>query len=107
LKTYQAMFIFSSSLKEEVLEKALEHIKGDIAKLNGTVASSQVLGTRTFARPMNKRDGGLYVKMMISMDPKDMDSLAAKFRLNEDIFRVQVITEDKTKIIAVPAPNEG
>jgi ribosomal protein S6 len=81
----------------------LERIRGDIAKLNGTVVNSQVLGTRTFARTMQKRDAGLYVKMTISLDPKEVAAFKAKCRLNEDIFRVQVLNEAKVKIKAALA----
>ena len=104
MKTYEAMFIFPSSLKDDALEKMLERIRGDIAKLNGTVVNTQVLGTRTFARPMQKRDAGLYVKMMIGLDPKDVAAFKAKCRLNEDIFRVQILCEEKVKVKAAPAP---
>ena len=97
------MFIFSGSLKDDALEKVLERIRGEIAKLNGTVASSQTLGNRTFARPMKKRDAGLYVKMMVSLDPKDVGALAAKLRLIEDIFRVQIVNEEKVKAEVIPA----
>jgi ribosomal protein S6 len=96
------MFIFSSTLKDEALEKMLERIRGDIAKLNGAVVSTEVLGTRTFARPMQKRDAGLYVKMTVSLDPKDVAAFKVKCRLNEDIFRVQVLNEAKVKAKAAP-----
>ncbi len=102
-KTYEAMFIFSGSLKEDALEKVLERIRGDIAKVNGTIVSSQVLGSRTFARPMKKRESGQYVKMMVSLEPKDVEALAGRFRLNEDIFRVQIVCEDKVKADVIPA----
>ena len=103
MKTYEAMFIFSGSLKDDALEKILERVRGDIGKLNGTVVNSQTMGNRSFARTMQKRDSGLYVKMTISMDPKDVDALGAKFRLNEDIFRVQIVGEDKVKANPPPA----
>jgi ribosomal protein S6 len=42
--------------------------------------------------------------MTISMDPKDVGALTAKFRLNEEIFRVQILDEEKVKVDgAVPA----
>jgi len=97
------MFIFASSLKDEVLEKMLERIRGDIAKLNGTVVNTQVLGTRTFARPMQKREAGLYVKMTVSLDPQEVAAFKLKCRLNEEIFRVQLLNEAKVKIKAAPA----
>lgn len=103
MKTYEVMFIFASSLKDEVLEKMLERIRGDIAKLNGTVVNTQVLGTRTFARPMQKREAGLYVKMTVSLDPQEVAAFKLKCRLNEEIFRVQLLNEAKVKIKAAPA----
>ena len=105
LKTYEAMFIFSGTLKDDALEKLLERIRGDIAKFSGTVVNTQMLGNRAFARPLKKRESGAYVKMAISLDPKDVGALTARFRLNEEIFRVQIVTEDKVK--ANPAPAEA
>ena len=101
-KSYEAMFIFSAALKEDAVEKLLERIRADVAKLNGKIVDTQVMGVRAFSRPMQKKDMGLYVRMYLQMDPKDVAGLSGRFRLNEEIFRVQILQREKP-VKAVPA----
>jgi len=104
VNAYSALFIFPSSLKDEAVEKLVERIQQEVVKLNGAVESSRVLGKRTFARPMKKRDVGQYVRMVFSMDPLRVDALMKRFRIMEDIFRVQIIRNEEG---AAPAPAKG
>jgi ribosomal protein S6 len=92
VRTYEALFIFANSLKDEARDKALERIREEIGKLKGTVLGTEALGRRQFARPMKKLEGGFFVKLVISLDPRNVDPLLARFKLNEDIFRVQIVT---------------
>lgn len=91
MKTYEALFIFSNSLKDEALEKVVEHIRGEIVKLNGSVQGVHPMGKRTFARPLKKSESGQYVRIDFSMDPGKIADLQARFKLNENIFRVQIV----------------
>lgn len=91
MKDYEAMFIFSPSLNEEALEKILERIRGEITKQKGAVKDSRIIGKRVFARPLKKKESGQYVKMDLSMEPQSINPLLARFKLNDDIFRVQIL----------------
>lgn len=90
MKTYEALFIFSGSLKEEALEKTLERVREDISKLKGSIQDTQLMGKRTFARPLKNQESGQYVKMNFSMEPESISTLTPQFKLNEDIFRIQI-----------------
>jgi len=91
LKAYEGLFILSSSLKDEAVKEVVEHIHGEIAKLNGNVQGVHSIGKRTFARPMKKCESGQYVRIDFSMDPGKIAALQARFKLNENIFRVQIV----------------
>jgi ribosomal protein S6 len=97
LKKYEVLLIYPASLKEDVMEKNVERARGEITRLNGTVADTQAMGTRTFARPLHKKDAGNYVRITFSMEPENINPLQARLKLIEDIFRVQVLCADVRK----------
>lgn len=94
LRAYSSTIIFESTLSEEGLEKALGRVREEITKQEGTAGDGKIMGKRTFARPMKKKHDGIYVKFDFQMDPSKMDVLKQRFKLNEDIFRVQIICAD-------------
>lgn len=106
MKTYEALLIFPGTAKEDSLEKNMERIRGEIAKLNGSVQDVQAMGLRTFARPLKKKDAGHYARFRFSMDPANVNPLRARLKLNEDIFRTQIVCADMRKkpAKAPPAP---
>jgi ribosomal protein S6 len=97
LKKYEVLLIYPNTLKEDVLEKNVERARGEITKLGGVVAETQPLGSRTFARPLKKKDSGHYVRVMFTMDPANINPLQGRLKLIEDIFRVQVLCADARK----------
>lgn len=103
LRTYEAMLIFPSSLKDEVMDKALDRVREEVVRLGGQVLESRRLGKRSFARPMKKRETGQYVLMVLNFDPARIDALHARFRLNDEVFRAQIIKRTDT---ASAAPAE-
>lgn len=94
MKAYNGLFIFSTSIKEEALTKAVERVRDEIGKLTGSIHQTQMIGRQTFARPLKRQDAGQYVKISFSMGPENIDSLLARLKLNEDIFRVQITRSD-------------
>ena len=94
MKTYDALFIFSNSIKDEDIDKLVEKISGEITKLKGKVTSKNVIGKRDFARQLKKSSGGKYVSMRIEIAPGSIDALKARFKLIEEIFRIQMVVAD-------------
>ena len=70
--------------------------------------SREVLGKRAFARPMKKREGGVYVRIRIAIDPSQLDALCGRYTLSEEVFRVQIVKGGEVKQeVAEPAAEEG
>ena len=82
-------------MKEDVLQKALEQLQGEITKLKGTIKEARVLGRRQFARQMKKQDSGQYVRVDFQMAPDSISALLARFKLNESVFRLQIVAADE------------
>jgi len=97
MKKYDGLYIFAGSAKDEALDKQIEKARGEITRLSGTVLSTDVLGKKTFARPMHKRDNGVYVKIRFELDPAQISTLVSRYHLVEDIFRVQLLAVDERR----------
>ena len=106
MNTYDSMIIFESSMSEEGLQKAIVRIKDEIGKLGGTSGDSKVMGKHTFARPMKKKNDGIYVKMGFDMAPDKIDALKGRFKLNEEVFRVQITRKSELDNIEMPKISE-
>jgi small subunit ribosomal protein S6 len=92
LKTkYEALLIFPSELDDEGLDAAVEKVKQEIEKLDGTVEGSSRMGKRAFARLMHKQENGHYVVMNMEFDGTRMDALKQRLKLGTQVFRAQFV----------------
>ncbi|MEI7899648.1 MAG: 30S ribosomal protein S6 [bacterium] len=97
MNKYDGLYIFAGSAKDDVLDKQIDKARGEITRLSGNVLSTDVLGKKSFARPMHKRDSGVYVKIRFELDPAQVSTLVDRYRLVEDIFRVQILVIDERR----------
>jgi ribosomal protein S6 len=97
MKKYDGLYIFAGSAKDEALDKQIDKVRGEITRLSGNVLSTDVLGKKTFARPMHKRDNGVYVKIRFELDPAQVSTLIGRYHLAEDVFRVQILAIDERR----------
>ena len=91
MKTYDALYIFVGVAKDDVVEANLEKALAEVTRLGGNVVAQDRLGRRGFARPLAKRDSGVYVKVRFELDPQKVGELVNRYRLVEEVFRVQIL----------------
>ena len=94
MKTYDALYIFVGIAKDDVLDANLEKALAEVTRLGGNVVAKETLGRRSFARPMKKRENGVYVKVRFELDPLKVDELVNRYHLVEEVFRVQILAVD-------------
>ncbi|MFA7257847.1 MAG: 30S ribosomal protein S6 [Kiritimatiellales bacterium] len=92
---YEGLFIFPETLDEAQLDQAIEAVKVEVEKLAGTLESSTRLGKRSFARPMKKKKGGIYVVIMFRLDGGQIDALKHRLKLATNVFRAQFMQKDE------------
>ena len=97
MKKYDGLFIFATAAKDEALDAQIEKAGAEITRHSGTVLSTETLGKKSFARPMHKRDSGVYVKIRFEMNPAQVAPLKARYQLLEDFFRVQILVVDERR----------
>jgi ribosomal protein S6 len=101
MKKYDAMYIFANVAKEDSIDGLVEKASNEISRLNGKVLSTTVLGKKSFARTMQKKESGVYVKIRFEIDPAQVALLQSRYRLLEDFFRVQILTVDDRREAAI------
>ena len=94
MKKYDALYIFVGIAKDDVLEANLDKALAEVTRLGGNVLEKVQLGKRMFSRPMKKRDSGVYVKVRLELDPSKVDELVKRYKLVEEVFRVQMLAVD-------------
>ena len=97
MKKYDALYIFVGIAKEDVLEANLEKALAEVTRLGGNILEKVSLGKRAFSRPMKKRDSGVYVKVRMELDPDKVAELVNRYRLVEEVFRVQFLAVDERR----------
>ena len=94
MKKYDALYIFVGIAKDDALEANLEKALAEVTRIGGNVLEKVQLGKRVFSRPMKKRDSGVYVKVRMELDPAKVDELVKRYKLVEEVFRVQILAVD-------------
>ena len=94
MKKYDALYIFVGIAKDDALEACLEKALAEVEKRGGKILERVSLGRRAFSRPMKKRDSGVYVKVRFEIDPAQLEDLVKRYRLVEEVFRVQILAVD-------------
>ena len=87
MKKYEGMFIFPASTQDEALNAVIERSVAEMTNLGGVIESTDILGRKTFARPMAKQDSGIYVRVRFEFDPANIKPLLARYALDEEVFR--------------------
>ena len=93
---YEGMFILPKRLSDEELEETVADIRREIESCGGEMEGSVRLGKRAFARPMKKQDAGHYYVMDFRAEGEQIKVLTGRFKLKENVFRVQFVRKPKT-----------
>lgn len=97
MKKYDALYIFVGIAKDDALNANLEKALAEVARVGGNVLTTESLGKRMFSRPMSKKDSGVYVKVRMELDPSKIAELLGRYRLVEEVFRVQILAVDERR----------
>ena len=103
MKTYDAIYIFVGIAKDDALNACLEKALAEVTRVGGKVLSTESLGKRSFARPMAKKESGVYVKVRMELDPAKVDELVNRYHLVEEVFRVQILAVDERREAKIAA----
>ena len=97
MKKDDALYIFVGIAKDDALEAYLDKALAEVERFGGKVLEKVSLGRRSFSRPMKKRENGVYVKVRLELDPANVDALVKRYKLVEEVFRVQILAVDERR----------
>ena len=95
---YEGVYCLSDSLKEDALAAASDNVRSDIRKVGGTILGEKPLERRSFARIMQKQQGGYYLEIAFEIETDKIAALKQRHRLDGNVFRVMIVRARK------PAP---
>lgn len=95
MKTYECMFIFLHHLNDQAIEEQLNKACSEITSLKGTVINTTRMGRNSFARPIKKQESGIFSLITFTLDPGQISVLQKRYRLNNNILRVQIVLAKK------------
>ena len=107
MKKYDALYIFAGQAKDDVLDGQITKAVAEVTRLGGNILAQEVLGKRTFARPMHKRENGVYVQVRFELDPSKVRELVNRYRIVEEVFRVQILAVDDRREAVLAAQAEA
>ena len=103
MNTYEGLFIFGESVKDDRIKELSAAVAGEIQKCGGTVLQTRDIGRRSFARTMQKTESGVYLALVFSVAGDKIAVLNARYKLNDDIFRFQIAKLDEKFVNTVPS----
>ena len=106
MKKYDGLYIFAGQAKDDVLDGQIAKALAEVTRLGGNVLAQEVLGKRMFAHPMRKRESGVYVLVRFELDPAKVSELVNRYRLVEEVFRVQILAVDDRREAILAAQRE-
>ena len=107
MKKYDGLYIFAGQAKDDVLDAQITKAVAEVTRLGGNILAQEVLGKRTFARPMRERENGVYVQVRFELDPANVRELVNRYRLVEEVFRVQILAVDDRREAVLAAQAEA
>ena len=95
MNNYEVLFVIANALDDERKEAATEAVKGIIGDGGGEVTRVDLMGTRRFAYPIEKKTEGYYVLVEFSAPPELPKELDRKLRISDDVVRHIIIKKEE------------
>lgn len=103
MKPYEALFILTETVRDENVEEFASKARAEIERQGGVIEQTIPMGRRPFSIPLHKREGGVYLRIDFQMDPAKIAPMQTRFRLNENIFRMQLVNVEQDRKNATKA----
>jgi len=109
MRTYEVMYIVDPETPPDKIEKLNEAVGGLIEKEGGEVVKMELIGMKTMAYNINKREEGYYVLFEINGTGQEIAELERRMRVNDMVMRYITVRvdEDRKKAEKLTAKREA
>ncbi|MCK9490863.1 MAG: 30S ribosomal protein S6 [Sulfurimonas sp.] len=100
MRNYENLVIIKPTFTAEEIQSSINAIEETITSNGGVIATTDAMGMRKLAYPINKNERGYYHVIYYSVAPSAISEIERRFRINEDLLRFVTIKYDTNREIA-------
>ena len=86
---YEGLLVLNLKGKEDSAQKVIERIEKEIGAEGAKVESVQKMEQRALSYVKGKLDSGYFVNFVFTCDAAALDSIRARFKLDDEVYRQQ------------------
>ena len=86
---YEGLLVLNLKGKEDSAQKVIERLEKDFGTDGAAVESVQKMDQRHFSYVKGKLDSGYFVNFVFSAEPAALDSIKARLKLDDEVYRQQ------------------
>ena len=99
MRNYENLVIVKPTLTAEEIQANIAAIEEVITSNGGEIATTDSMGMRKLAYPIDKNERGYFHVIYYSVAPSSINEIERRFRLNEELLRFVTIKYDTNREI--------
>ncbi len=99
MRHYENLVIVKPTLTAEEIQESIKLIEEVITSNGGEIATTDTLGMRKLAYPVDKNERGYFHVIYYSAEPSVITEIERRFRINEELLRFVTIKYDTNREI--------
>ena len=100
MRNYENLVIVKPTFTAEEIQASIKAIEEIITSNGGEIATTNAMGMRKLAYPIDKNARGYYHVIYYTIAPAAISEIERRFRINEDLLRFVTIKYDTNREIA-------
>lgn len=100
MRNYENLVIVKPTFTAEEIQASVKAIEEIITSNGGEIATTDTMGMRKLAYPIEKNERGYFHVIYYSVAPAAITEIERRFRINEDMLRFVTIKYDTNREIA-------
>ncbi|MCD4667718.1 MAG: 30S ribosomal protein S6 [Sulfurimonas sp.] len=97
MRKYENLVIVKPTLTAEEIQASVKAIEEVITSNGGEIATTDTMGMRKLAYPIEKNERGYFHVIYYSVAPASITEIERRFRLNEELLRFVTIKYDTNR----------
>ena len=99
MRNYENLVIVKPTLTAEEIQASIKAIEEVITSNGGEIATTDSMGMRKLAYPIDKNERGYYHVIYFTVAPAAIAEIERRFRINEELLRFVTIKYDTNREI--------
>ena len=96
-RIYEVMFIIDAGASDEDVTRLSDSLQQIITDQGGTITKNEIMGRRSLAYPIDRKNEGIYVLFEIEGTGREIAELERRMRVNDQIIRYITVRVDEDR----------